>query len=127
VFLFFYDTVIFQVHVQVFLANNNYNCEHIFIEKKFDACKLSLSSLGPFGKMLNDAIINSINFELKCPYKIKTYKITNFRLNLTIPLPLPNVGKYCVKSEFFGKPNKQRNFIKLASLGGSGTLKQTKQ
>lgn len=106
-------------------ADEKYNCKTVLIERRFDGCRLTTASLGHvFGAILNDAIVNSINFELKCPYKARTYNITNFRANLNVAIPFPDVGKYCIKAEIYGKPKGKKSFEKAVSFGGSGTFKQ---
>lgn len=45
---------------------------------------------------------------------------------MNIPLPMPDMGKYCIKFEIFGKPKDKKNLEKTISVGGTGTVKQTK-
>lgn len=113
--------------IQSLAADEKYKCaDSPLLEKRIDACRLGENSLGyAMTSMIRESVMKCLNFNLTCPYKAGLYKVTNFKVNFNFRIPLPDIGKYCIKVDLFGKTKNARAFEKVVSWGGSGTLVQS--
>jgi Protein of unknown function (DUF1091) len=80
---------------------------------KVDGCRIS-SVLGSFiGRMFFKNLIDTADFEFKCPYLKGPHHVTNFTLALPEKVPLPDNVKMCLVFRTVAKVAGSKRFVRL--------------
>lgn len=105
-------------------TDNTYNCTKVIISKKIDICRiLESASTIPLINFAIEEILKTVDFEPKCPFKKRIYRIANVTMsNIANFIPLGNNTKVCGEVEIIAKPVGKKNFVKMHHAYAYGIL-----